>query len=231
MLKKFINKSSEFLAGFGMAVLVLGFAGVVTASTFSGPSNQPPNGFISPTFDGLTINGDLTVNPGVGDGVYMEDVYIQGLETNRIGGCWGCPDKDLYGNGSQYLKIASPYMDITGQDIYIGGISSADQVTIKSHVKARSIGYMYEVSSSRSMPTYYVGWKGAKTVSCPSSTYMVSCNAYLSSPDFGFSYEGTKVIGNTCYAYARQAKSSASNNTLEVEAQCWDTDNYYNKNY
>lgn len=231
MFKKVFAGTGNFLAGLSLGVLVIGFAGMVTANTFSGPSNTPPNGFISPTFDGLTVNGDLEVIPGPGDGVYMEDVYIQGLETNRIGGCWGCPDKDVYGNGSQYLAISSPYMDIRGQDIFIGGISSADQVSIYSHVKARSIGYMYEVTSSRDMPAYYVGWRGAKTVSCPSTTYMVSCDALLTSSDFGFSYEGSIMRGNVCYGYARQAKSSFSNANLEVKAKCWDPDDRYNKNF
>lgn len=228
MLKKFINKSSEFLAGFGMAVLVLGFAGVVTASTFSGPSNQPPNGFISPTFDGLTINGNLSVNPGPGERVNLADTFIDGLRTNTIFGCIGCPEFF----GEQKLRLVSPVMDISSQDLEIGSLVTGSDVRVWSHMKARSIGYMYEVNSSRTMTDSTLGRLHIGSASCPSTTYLVSCNAYIM--DFGrdFKFEGTATTsGRNCYGYARQFEDPASTATMYIEATCWNPDDLYNKNF
>lgn len=234
MLKDIIKKGSNMLAGFMLGMLVVGFAGLVTANnTLSGPNGSPPFGFISPTFDGLTINGNLDVNPGAGENVNMKDVYIDGLEVDRLAGCFGCPSSVARANGSQYLEIVSPVIDMYGTDIEIGSIQLGAEVDINSHVTARSMGYMYEITTSKSLADSYARRGHTASVSCPSTTYLVSCTARLYDYQNDFKYEGNALTNNgrTCYGYARQVEDPASTSTLYVEATCWDPDNSSNKNF
>jgi len=224
MLKEILKKGSNMLAGFMLGMLVIGFAGIVTAnSTFSGPNNKPPNGFISPTFDGLNVNGRLNV---VGnDGVFVEQALTAGrITTNDITGT------DY--NGQQTVRFNSAVVDMRGvTDIKLGSNSSSYSLDIDSHMTARSIGYMYPLTSTRSMSNTSANRLHSASVTCGSNTYLVSCTGMIPN-DYGSDYNfiGSNSAGNTCQAFARQAENFAGNATLNVKATCWNPSNP-NRNY
>jgi hypothetical protein len=228
MVKKYIEKISSVMTGIAIGISIVGFAGIVAANNFSGPGSEPPNGFVSPVFDGLTVNGDVDFNPGTGDNVTMKDVYIDDLQTNRIEGCIGCPDASVYGNNSQYLRISTVTLDIGGDDITIGSGTVNTGIRMPGHLRVDSIGATFERNSEKSLGDYSVGSLQYGYTACPTGTHLLGCSSYLSGNNgTAYIHEGTRVYHplNMCYGYARQTKDPASSATIKVQANCWDLDN------
>lgn len=229
MIKNYVEKGSSILAGIAIGISLVGFAGLVAAnSSFSGPAKEPPNGFVSPVFDGLTVNGDVDFNPSQGDNVTMENVYIDDLQTNRIEGCIGCPDANVYGNGSQYLKISTVTLDVGGDDIRIGTGTANTKISMPGHLRVDSIGATFERNGEKSLGDYSTGTLQYSYTACPTGTHLLGCSSYLTGDsDNSYRYEGTRMYHalNMCYGYVRQNRDDAMSATLKVQANCWDLDN------
>ncbi len=226
MVTKFCKKISGVLAGMVLGITMVGFAGLVAANSFSGPSNEPPNGFISPVFDGLTVNGRLDVSDTSGTS-FIKGLTVRDFVADNIQGCIGCSE-------TQTIDINSAYVDMRGvTELEIGSGSASYEVDINSHLKARSIGYMYEVTGSKSLTDSSLGTYHTTYATCPSTTYLVSCTSRLYDYYMDYKHDGsyTYASNNSCYGYARQAQDPAQNGTLYVKAMCWDPDNLYNKNF
>ena len=226
MKKKFNNfmsKAGVLIAGFILGLVTVGFAGIVAANNFSGPSSEPPNGTVSPVFDGLTVRGDFRVEPTGGDTVSMEDLDVRDLTTNRISGCILC-DYEVGYDGDQYLKISTIDLDISGDDIEIGNGISVTDINLRGHVTASEIGKVYQRQTSLNLEDNYAGKNNSTYAVCGSGSILTSCTSYVWGDTNGsFSHQGSMGSTAACWGYARQIKETTNTTSrLYVTANCWD---------
>lgn len=218
-----MSKAGVLIAGFILGLVTVGFAGIVAANNFSGPSSEPPNGTVSPVFDGLTVRGDFRVEPSGGDTVSMKDLFVDGLGTNTIRGAFPCTS--MAGcNGDQYLRLVSGDIELSAADELRIKVAGSNPISMTGHVIATSIGGVYQRQSNIQLQDNYAGKNNYTYATCGSNAMLVSCTAYVyGDTNASFSYQGSMGYTSACYGYARQIKDTTNTSSrLYVTANCWD---------
>ena len=207
------------------------------ASNFSflGPSgNNPPNGLVTPTLDGLTINGNLRVT-GVTNlkplsPNFEHKVEVANLYTDRINSLESKILTLFTGNeNASRIRLLSKNVEIGYLDSE-NNISGNTRLSGNTYITGKItqprnaiIGSTYTRNHTLSMNNGTIGSPRNTAVSCDPGTELYSCQGYIgTNTQRGFLFEGTNMVGRTCYAYARQDKATTSVVYLDVRAYCRD---------
>lgn len=225
------------ITGIVSCLIISSLVTQVVANSFSflGPSGtNPPNGLVTPTLDGLTINGDLTVtgitnlkplSPNLEHKVETANLYtdrINSLENQILTLFSGDTNQSKIRLLSKNIELSyiGGSTEIMGNARVIGSSHFNGDITRSRNAK---FGSTYTRSFTLTMNNGTIGASRTAAVSCDPGTELYACQGYVgTNSQRGFLFEGSVMIGRSCYTYARQDKATTSPVYLDVRAYCRD---------
>ena len=238
-MNKFINFSLALILLLSTSITVLA----------QGPTEAPPEGPVTPTFDGLTVNGTTDLND---DTTVTGDTVLKGkleVDTNADNSEELKMNNTLfeidYGGTSPYLQffklgifqvvgtvltfLEADWMILSTPTLDIQNLSGKVDMTVDGNLKLKGdmhvvgnsseIGHFYRVSNSVSIAP---GSTTSLSAECNAHDYITGCTGYFTLDNADDRFYGAYVSGGSERCRARGANLAGGNNdTLYVYAMCF----------
>lgn len=218
-----------------VGVIGISIALVAPNPVMSAPPGNPPTANVSPTFSGLTVTGDISVNGEVDSGSgLITSGNIEGNGTLSVGGnsTFGgtiTSNKNITSKANIYTvgtgDIQSAGEITATNNIDAGGnISSTGNISTTGSITGGSMGRFYRVQHIGNVN--YAAGTQYTSATCTTGDILIGCFGNLDDEEAGDEYQGTWTsttsMSRTCQSWARNNAGGAGDiDTVQAIATCF----------